>query len=46
MLTNTLKIPDNIKIEVFELILSQSDQKIRQKHCRVDLSSVFQPLTC
>ena len=46
MLTNNLKISDITKTELFELISFQSDQKICQKFCRADLSSVSEPLTC
>ena len=46
MLTNSLKIQKNTKTEFFELILFQKDQKIWQKYCRADLSSVLERLTC
>ena len=46
MLTNSLKISDTTKTERFKLILFQSDQKIRQKYCSADLSSVLERLTC
>ena len=36
---------DTSKTEFFELISFQSDQKIWQKYCRTDLSSVWDPLT-
>ena len=46
MLTNSHKIRDNSKTEIFNLILFQSDQKIRQKYCRAFLTSVLEPLAC
>ena len=41
---NTLKISNTTKTELFELISFQSDQKIWQKYCRADLSSLSDPL--
>ena len=46
MLTNSLKISDTTKREFFELIIFQSNEKIRQKYCRADLWSVSDTLTC
>ena len=46
MLTNSLKIRDNSKTEIFDLIFFQSDQKIRQKYCCADLTSVLENLAC
>ena len=46
MLTNSLKFLDTTKTDILELISFQSDEKIVQKHCRVDLSSLSEPLTC
>ena len=46
MLTNSLKISNTTKKEILELIFFESDQKIWQKHCRADLSSVLEPLRC
>ena len=46
MLTNSLKISDITKTEFLELIFFQSDQKIWQKYCGADLSSLADPLTC
>ena len=46
MLTKNLKISDTTKTEFSEVISFQSDQKIWQKYCRADLSSVSDPLTC
>ena len=45
MLSNSLKISDITKTEFFELKLFQSDQKIWQNYCRVDLDSVSNTLT-
>ena len=45
MLTNSLKISDSTETQFFHLILFQSDQKISQKYCRADLSSLSVPLT-
>ena len=39
MLTKSLEISDTTKINLFQLILFQSDHKILQKYCRDDLSS-------
>ena len=36
---------DTTKTEFSELIFFQSDQKISQKYCREELSSVLEPLT-
>ena len=46
MLTNSLKISDTTKTEFFELIFFLNDQKIWQKYCCADLSSVWDPLAC
>ena len=46
MLTKSLKISDTSKKEFLDLIFFKSDQKIRQKNCRVGLSSVLDPLKC
>ena len=43
---NSLNISDNAKTEFLEKIFLQSDQKIWQKYCRLDLSSVSEHLTC
>ena len=45
MLTNILKIIDTTKTLFFDLIYFESDQKIWQKICREDLSSVSDLLT-
>ena len=45
MLTNSLKILNTTKAKVFDLIFFLNDQKISQKYCREDLSSVSDPLT-
>ena len=45
MLTNSLKISSTTKTEFFELMSFQSIQKIWQKYCRADLSSISDPLT-
>ena len=44
MLKNSLKILDTTKIELFELISFHSNEKMVQKHCLSDLSSVSDPL--
>ena len=46
MLTKSLKISDTPKKESMGVIFFESDQKITQKHCGADLSSVSDPLTC
>ena len=46
MLTNSLKILDSSKTQLFKLIFFVNDQKIRGKYCPADLSSVLDPLTC
>ena len=46
MLTNSLKISDTTKAEFAEVIPFQSDEKLWQKYCRADLSSLSNPLTC
>ena len=46
MLTNSLKISDTTKTEFSELISFRSDQKIWQKYCGADLSSLSDSLTC
>ena len=46
MLTNSVKISHTTKTEFLEVISFQSDQKIRQKYCRADLSSFSDTLTC
>ena len=45
MVPKSLKICDTSKKAFMELIFLESDQKISQKHCRADLSSVSNPLT-
>ena len=46
MLTNSLKISGTTKTKFFEQKLFQSDQKLLQNYCRLDLDSVMDPLTC
>ena len=46
MLTSNLKIFETTKTEFLELDIFQSDQKIWQKYCRADVSSLSHPLTC
>ena len=46
MLTNSLKILHTTKTEFLEVIYFQTDEKMVQKHYRVDLSSLSDPLTC
>ena len=46
MLTNILKISATTKTELFELIFFQSSQKIWQKYCPEDLSSLADALRC
>ena len=46
MLTNSLKIPDITKRELFELKFFQRYQKTWQNYCSGDFSSVSDPLTC
>ena len=46
MLTNSLQISDTTKTKFFERKLFQSDQKLLQNYCRLDLDSVLDPLTC
>ena len=46
MLTNNLKISGTTKSEFFELIFFQTHQKIWQKYCPAELSTVLEPLTC
>ena len=46
LLTNSLKISVTTKTEFFKLIFFQGAQKMAQKDCRADLSSVLDPLTC
>ena len=46
MLTKCLKISDTTKTKSLELICFHSDQKIFEKYCRADLSSLPDPLTC
>ena len=46
MLTNSLQISDTTKTKFFEQKLFQSDQKLLQNYCRLDLDSVLDPLTC
>ena len=46
MLTNSLMISDTTKTECLEKISLQSNQKILQKYCFADLSSLSDPLTC
>ena len=43
MLTNSLKISDTTKTELFKVILFVNHQRIREKYYRVDLSSVSGP---
>ena len=45
MLSNSFKISHTTKTKFFELKLFQTDQKIRQNCCRVDLESVLDPFT-
>ena len=42
----SVKIIDATKTEVLKVIFFHSYIKIEQKDCRVELSSVFDPLTC
>ena len=37
---------DTTKKEFWEVIYFHTDEKIVQKHCRVDLNSRSDPLTC
>ena len=46
MLRNSLEISYTSKKRFMGLILIESYQKITQKHCRADLSSVWDTLTC
>ena len=46
MLTNCLKIPDTTETEFFGLIFFKAYQKIQQKYCHSELSSVLDELTC
>ena len=46
MLTNSVKILDNTKTDFFELVFFHSDQRIWQKYCSADLSSVLEILAC
>ena len=46
MLRKSLKISDTSKKAFMGLIFLESDQKISQNHCRSDLSSVWDPITC
>ena len=46
LVRKTLKISDTSKKAFMGLIFFESDQKITQKHCFADLSSVSDPLTC
>ena len=46
MLTKSLKISDTSKKAFMGLIFFEIDQKISQKQCRADLSSVSGSLTC
>ena len=46
MLTNSLNISDTTKTKFFELIFCLSHQKIWQKYCLADLSSLSDPFTC
>ena len=45
MLTNSLKISDTTKTEFLQLIFFQTDQKLRLKSCRANLSSLSDALT-
>ena len=44
MLTNSLKLSDITKADIFQLYFTQSDEKIGQKWWSVDFSSVLDPL--
>ena len=46
MLTNSLKILPTTKTKFLDVIYFQTDEKIVQKHCRADLRSLSDPLTC
>ena len=46
MFKNSLKISDTTKKEFLDVISFQSDEKIWQKYCRADLSSLSDHLTC
>ena len=46
MVRKSLKISDTSKKAFMRLIFFGSDQKISQKYCRTDLSTVSDPLTC
>ena len=46
MLTNSLKILDTTKKDIFELKFSHSDRNVRQNYCHADLRSDKDPLTC
>ena len=43
--TNSLKISDQTKTDVFQLSLPQNEEKIKEKCCRADFDSVTDPLT-
>ena len=45
-MTNSLKILDSTKTELFQLKFFQCDQKIWQNYCRADLSSFSDLFTC
>ena len=45
VLTNSFKISGATKTKFFEQKLFQSDQKLLQNYCRLDLDSVLDPLT-
>ena len=46
MIPKSLKICDISKKALMGLIFVESDQKISEKYCGADLSSVSDPLTC
>ena len=46
ILTTNFKISNTTKMEFFDLIFFQSNQKIWQKYCHADFCSVSDPLTC
>ena len=45
VLTNSLKISDQTKIDFFQLNLPRINEKRGQEWCRADISSVWKPLT-
>ena len=46
MVRESLKVSDTSKKVFMGPILFESDKEISQKHCRGDLTSVSNPLTC